>query len=743
MSRYRAVYLTLELKYKQPMHRIITFLIFVSLCLSLHAQELKWTPEGDGFFRQESGQIVKSTLPGLEKTVVVAAAQLTPPSQENPLKLRNYFFSTDRQKVLLYTNTKRVWRYDTRGDYWVLNLKTNKLAQLGKGRPESSLMFAKFSPDGAQVAYVSERNLYVEDLASGKIKQLTQTNGAKKLINGTFDWVYEEEFDCRDGFRWSPDSKSIAYWQIDAGQIRDFLMVNNTDSIYAFNVPVEYPKVGEAPSPYKIGVVQVASGKTTWMQIPGDPRQTYVPRMEWTPGGQELMIQQLNRKQNETQLMLCQPATGKCRTIYTEKDPAWIDLQADGSDGYWDWIDGGNAFLWTSEKDGWRHIYKISADGKTETLLTPGTFDVISLKRFDGKNGLLYFMASPDNATQAYLYKIRKDGRSPAERVSPAGQYGTHGYQVSPDGQFAFHTFSNHYTPRASEWVRLPAHTALEGEKAIPQQIAVPSDASVSFFQVTTADGITLDGWMVKPVPFDPAKKYPIVFNVYSEPAGATVRDVHGIANNHLYQGDMAKDGYIYASLDNRGTPMPKGRAWRKAIYRKIGIVNIRDQAMGAKAMFEAYPWIDTNRVAVHGWSGGGSATLNLLFQYPEIYKTGIAVAAVANQLTYDNIYQERYMGLPQENREDFVAGSPITYAKNLVGNLLYIHGTGDDNVHYQNAEMLINELVKHNRQFQVMPYPNRSHGIYEGEGTSEHLRTLFTRYLKGNCTPGAADMRS
>ncbi len=742
-SRYRGVSLALEHKIISPMRRILTLLFFATLCVSLHAQELKWTPESDGFFRQESGQIVKLTLPGLEKTVLVAAAQLTPAGQENPLKLRNYFFSNDRQKVLLYTNTKRVWRYDTRGDYWVLDLKNNKLVQLGKGRPESSLMFAKFSPDGTQVAYVSERNLYVEDPATGKIKQLTQTNGAKKLINGTFDWVYEEEFDCRDGFRWSPDSKSIAYWQIDAGQIRDFLMINNTDSIYAFNVPVEYPKVGEAPSPYKIGVVQIASAKTTWMQIPGDPRQTYVPRMEWTPGGQELMIQQLNRKQNETQLMLCQPGSGKCRAIYTEKDPAWIDLQADGENGYWDWTDGGNAFLWTSEKDGWRHIYKISADGKTETLLTPGAFDVISLKLFDDKNGLLYFMASPNNATQAYLYKIRKDGRSQAERVSPAGQYGTHGYQISPDGQFAFHTFSNHYTQRASEWVRLPEHTALSGEKAIPTEIAVPADAAVSFFQVTTEDGVTMDGWMVKPVPFDPTKKYPIVFNVYSEPAGATVRDVYGIGNNRLYQGDMAKDGYIYASLDNRGTPAPKGRAWRKAIYRKIGIVNIRDQAMGAKAMFEAYPWIDTSRVAVHGWSGGGSATLNLLFQYPEIYKTGIAVAAVANQLTYDNIYQERYMGLPQENREDFVAGSPITYAKNLRGNLLYIHGTGDDNVHYQNAEMLINELVKHNRQFQVMPYPNRSHGIYEGEGTSEHLRTLFTRYLKGNCAPGGVDMRS
>lgn len=725
------------------MRRIISFLIFTALCISLHSQDLKWTPEGDGFFLQESGQIIKSTLPGLEKTAVVTAAQLTPAGQENPLKLRNYFFSNDRQKVLLYTNTKRVWRYDTRGDYWVLNLKNNKLSQLGKGRPESTLMFAKFSPDGTQVAYVSERNLYVENLASGKIKQLTQTKGAKKLINGTFDWVYEEEFDCRDGFRWSPDSKSIAYWQIDAGKIRNFLMINNTDSIYAFNVPVEYPKVGEAPSPYKIGVVRVASGKTMWMQIPGDPRQTYVPRMEWTPGGQDIMIQQLNRKQNETQLMLCNPTTGKTRTIYTEKDDAWIDLQADGADGYWDWTDGGNAFLWTSEKDGWRHIYKISADGKTENLLTPGEFDVITLKLFDDKNGLLYFMASPNNATQSYLYQIRKDGKSAIKLVSPAGQSGTHAYQISPDGQYAFHTFNNHYTPRASEWVSLPGHTALEGEKAIPTQIAVPSDAAVSFFQVTTEDGVTMDGWMVKPVPFDPTKKYPIVFNVYSEPAGATVRDVYGIGNNRLYQGDMAKDGYIYASLDNRGTPVPKGRAWRKSIYRKIGIVNIRDQAMGAKAMFEAYPWIDTSRVAVHGWSGGGSATLNLLFQYPEIYKTGISVAAVANQLTYDNIYQERYMGLPQENREDFVAGSPITYAKNLRGNLLYIHGTGDDNVHYQNAEMLINELVKYNRQFQVMPYPNRSHGIFEGEGTSEHLKTMFTRYLKGHCAPGGVDARS
>jgi dipeptidyl-peptidase 4 len=245
-----------------------------------------------------------------------------------------------------------------------------------------------------------------------------------------------------------------------------------------------------------------------------------------------------------------------------------------------------------------------------------------------------------------------------------------------------------------------------------------------------------MDAWMVKPTNFDATKKYPIVFFVYTEPWGQNVKDEYGVANNFLYKGNMADDGYIYISIDNRGTPVPKGRAWRKSVYRKIGLVNIRDQAMAAKEIFK-FPYVDTSRVAVWGWSGGGSATLNLMFQYPEIYKTGIAIAAVGNELTYDNIYQERYMGLPQENKEDFIKGSPITYAKNLQGNLLYIHGTGDDNVHYQNAEMLLNELIKYNKQFQFMPYPNRSHGIFEGEGTREHLQTLYTNYLRQHCPPG------
>ncbi len=713
---------------------LLPFIIFVSL---VNAQQIRWTKDGNAYTRTEGGEVVAYTLPAQQKTTLITKAQLTPKGAEKPLNVRSYTLSDDDSKALIYTNTKQVWRYDTRGDYWVLDLKTNALFQLGQGKPASSLMFAKFSPDGSKVAYVSEHNLFVEDLATHKIKALT-TNGTRRMINGTFDWVYEEEFACRDGFRWSPDGKSIAYWQIDATKIRDFLMINNTDSVYSYNVPVEYPKVGESPSPYKILVANITTGKTLQMSIEGDPQQTYVPRMEWVPNTNDIIIQQLNRKQNNSKIIVCQALTGKTKTIYTESDEAWIDTKerwADEQAG-WEWLKGGKEFLWVSEKDGWRHIYKIDLAGK-ETLLTKGNYDIVKIPLIDEANGYVYFTGSPQNALQNYLFRIKLDGSVEMQAVLPNAPAGTHNYVLSPNGKFARHSFSSANIPPMTEWINLADHSPLTEKESILRKLStVEINKRVEFFKVKTEDGIDIEGWMVKPANFDSTKRYPIVFNVYSEPAGATVLDSYGTGFNNLYIGDMAKDGYIYASVDNRGTPMPRGRAWRKSIYRKVGIVNIRDQAMAVKEI-RKWKYVDTTRVAVHGWSGGGSATLNLLFQYPQFYQTGISVAAVGNQLCYDNIYQERYMGLPQENREDFVNGSPITYAKNLVGNLLYIHGTGDDNVHYQNAEMLVNELIKHNRQFQFMPYPNRSHGISEGEGTRKHLNTLFTNYLKQNCPPG------
>jgi len=596
-------------------------------------------------------------------------------------------------------------------------------------------MFTKLSPDGTKAAYVSEHNVFTEDLATGAVKQLT-LDGTQTLINGTFDWAYEEEFDCRDGFRWSPDSRSIAYWQINAANTKKYLMLNTTDSIYPYVVPVEYPVAGENPSACKIGVVDVVTGKTNWMDIPGDAIQHYIPRMEWTTSSNEIILEQLNRAQTESKIFTANVSNGTARVIHTESDKAWIDGKSrwNGGDPVgWEWINKGKDFLWISEKDGWRHISRIDRDGK-ETLITKGDYDVESLDLVDEAGGYIYFLASPDNATQKYLYRIKLSGGK-AERVTPADEPGTHSYEISPNGKIGLHNFSNSYTPYQSEVISLPDHKHLSGTV-----IKLNQDAKnkPEFFKVKTVDGVTMDGWMVKPTNFDPAKKYPVVFYVYSEPAGATVTDSYGSGKNGEYVGSMADDGYIYISLDNRGTPAPKGAEWRKSIYKNIGIVNIEDQAMGAKEILK-WPFVDSTRVAVWGWSGGGSCTLNLMFQHPEIYKTGIAVAAVGWQLTYDNIYQERYMGVPIDDasREVFIKGSPITYAKNLRGNLLYVHGTGDDNVHYKNAEMLINELVKYNRQFQLMSYPNRSHGIYEGPGTSLHLRTLYTQYLKEHCPPG------
>lgn len=725
----------------------LRFHLVLCICLStfmVQAQpgkSTRWSSNGQAIYTVENGAIVATALKDGQQQVKIAAAQLTPAgSASRQLEIKDFTFSTDEQQLLIYTNSKKVWRYQTRGDYWVLDMATRQLKQLGKGLPSSSLMFAKFSPDASKVAYVSDHNLYVEDLASGAVKPLTK-DGTRRFINGTFDWAYEEEFGCRDGFRWSPDGKSIAYWQIDATRIRDFLMIDNTDSIYSYTVPVEYPKAGQSPSACRIGVVDIDKGATTWLQVPGDPQQHYIPRMEWVPGKNELILQQLNRKQNQSKLLVCNPANGSVRTLFEETDEAWIDVKSRWDDDDitgWDWIRNGAAFIWVSEKDGWRHLYNIDLNSGKAALITPGNYDVINICKTDEAHRSIYILASPEKATQQYLYKVSLDGKGQPQRITPADQPGTHDYEISPDAQYAVHQFSNYYFYPASEIVHLPDHKSNSGNLSAEIKAKAGAAKQLEFFSVKTADGVLMDGWMKKPSDFDSTKKYPVVFYVYGEPAGATAKDEFGAGRNWLYNGDMAADGYIYISMDNRGTPLPKGREWRKSIYRKVGLLNARDQSQAATALFKQRPYLDTSRIAVWGWSGGGSMTLNLLFQYPDIYKTGIAIAAVSNQLTYDNIYQERYMGLPDEDHDAFVKGSPITYARNLKGNLLYIHGTGDDNVHYQNAEMLVNELIKNNKLFQFMAYPNRTHSISEGAGTHEHLSNLYTHYLRQYCAPGA-----
>lgn len=720
----------------------IVVLLLVSTVFFAQNKDIKWSSDGNSYFTLVKNEIIRNILPDGNTQKVLTTEQLTPVNSKNSLKISFFSFSSDEQKVLIFTNTKKVWRLNTRGDYWLYDFKENKLLQIGKTLPTSSLMFAKLSPDGNFVAFVSSNNIYVENLATGELKQLTK-DGSATTINGTFDWVYEEEFFCRDGFRWSPDSKSIAFWQIDASNIRKFYMINNTDSIYSQIIPVEYPKAGENPSKCRIGVVNIDDTLTNWMNIPGDIQQNYIVRMEFIPNTENLLVQQLNRKQNESNLYILNSKTGVSKSFYKETSEAWVDLYQPGNTYTIDytnnfiWYQQNKGILWPSEKDGWRHFYHLYFDKTGEKLITVGNYDVLELKYIDEQNDYLYFLASPENATQKYLYKCRLKDGGKEMLVSPKELQGTHNYNFSGNGKYAIHRFSNHYTTPAMEILKMPEHKPLNEKESILNRLSkLEEKTNIEFFKIKTSDGVEMDAWMIKPYDFNPNKKYPVVFYVYTEPGSATVEDSYGSCQNYLYAGDMAEDGYIQISMDNRGTPVPKGSAWRKSIYRQIGRLNIHDQALGAKEVMK-WNFIDPERVAVWGWSGGGSATLNLMFQYPQIYKTGISIAPLTDLRLYDNIYQERYMGLPDENAEDYKEGSAINYADDLEGNLLLVHGTGDDNVHYQNSEILINALVKNGKTFQFMPYPNRTHNISEGPGTFEHLVKLYTTYIREKCPPG------
>jgi dipeptidyl-peptidase 4 len=687
------------------------------------------TVEPSAAIKDASDLVVYDTATGLRR-ILVSASRLIPPGATAPLSIDGYALSTDRSRLLLFTNSKKVWRRNTRGDDWVLDIDTGLLHQIGKGARPSSLMFAKFSPDGRRVAYVRENNLYVEDPDSGRIIALTR-DGSDTLINGTSDWVDEEELDIRDGFRWSPNSQRIAFWQFDTSGVGVYTLIDDTDALYPTLKRFAYPKVGTTNSAVRIGVVSASGGPVRFLDVPGDPRDFYIARLEWAgKDSKTLALEKLNRLQNQSELLLADAETGRIRTVYRDISKTWIDVNDRVR-----FIDGGRAFLWESEKDGWRHVYRVSRDGSRETLLTAFDGDVIEIAGVDEKDGWLYFLTSPDNATQKYLYRARLDGRGGLERVTPTGRPGTHTYDLSPDRRWAFHTESTFDRPPTTDLVRMPEHRPVRSlsdnaavESKAADLLAAPSD----FFHLPIEDGAILDAWMIRPASFDPARKYPLLVYVYGEPAGQTVLDAWG-GDRELFHRALANTGIVVASFDNRGTPAPKGAAWRKIIYGSIGHLSSKEQAEAVRALCAARPYLDCGRVAVWGWSGGGSSTLNAMFRYPDLYKVGVAVAPVPDQRLYDTIYQERYMGLPKDNAEGYRIGSPINFADGLKGKLLIVHGSGDDNVHFQGTERLINRLVELDKPFDLMVYPNRTHAISEGKGTRLHIYSLIARYIREN----------
>ena len=664
--------------------------------------------------------------------LLVAAKSLALKGTDKPLPIAGYSWSPDRSRLLIFTNTRKVWRQNTRGDYYVLTRASGALKKLGAGAPEASLMFAKFSPDGRRVAYVRAENIYVEDLSTGRITPLTKDGGGD-VINGTSDWVNEEEFSIRDGFRWSPDGRAIAYWQFNTSGVSRFTLINDTDALYPKTTVYPYPKPGTTNSAVRVGIVPSAGGATTWVKTPGAPRDFYIPRIDWVDVG-TLVLQHMNRLQNTNDVLLADRATGNVRRVLRDQSRAWVEEMGEVV-----WLrpkgtPAGRAteFVWLSEKDGWRHAYAVPRDGGRERLLTKFDGDVAAIDAVDTAGGRLYFTASPGKSTERYLHMARLDGDGASQRVTPQDQPGTHTYNISPDGRWAMHTWSRFDVVPRTDIVSLPDHRSvrtLVDNAALAKKIAAIVSPPVEFLKVDVGGGVTLDGYMLKPRRFDASRKHPVLVHVYGEPAGTTVNDRWG-SSGMLFHRALTDEGFIVVSFDNRGTPALKGADWRKVVYGAVGELSAKEQAAAIRALGAERPYVDLSRVAVWGWSGGGSNTLNAMFRYPDVYKAGISVAPVPDQRLYDTIYQERYMGLPDQNAKGYLAGSPINFAEGLKGRLLVVHGSGDDNVHYQGTERLINRLVALGKTFDVMVYPNRTHGISEGSGTLLHVYRLVARYL-------------
>jgi dipeptidyl-peptidase-4 len=696
----------------------------------------EWVDGGAGYTAVERGNggtdlVRYDTASGDRKVLLtMTAEQLTPPGMQNPLPFNERAASADGNAILFSTRPRATMIRKTAYDNWVLEKKDNSWHKLGGSEATNGLLYAALSPDGTHAAYVRGNNVYVEDILSGKITPLT-SDGSEDIINGTSDWVDEEELSLASCFSWSPDSSKIAYLQFDQSHVPMFSLINYTDSLYPVITQYHYPKAGQTNAAVRLGVVSAEGGATQWVDLPGDPRNTYVARFAWAGNSDEVIVQHLNRLQNTNNVFLANAKTGEVRLMFQDRDDAWVDY----NDSFV-WLDHGSKLLFESERDGWRHEYAVTRDGSAK-LITTGRFDVVNVSLVDETNNWIYYMASPDNATQRYLWRSHLDGTGEPERLTPTSQPGTHSYNISPDGRWAFHTYSTFTEPGISDVISLPDHKTvrvLQDNSALKARVASILNGRTEMVQVDGGDGAKLDGWLIRPTNFDPAKKYPIIVTVYGEPAATTVNDSWG-GNDRLLMAALADDGYLIASFDNAGTPAPKGHAWRKIIYGSVGVLSSKQQATALRSLAAIHPYVDLDRVGVFGWSGGGSMTLNLMFRSPELYKVGVAGAPVPDQALYDSIYQERYCGLPSDNAAGYKAGSPITFADGLQGKLLIIHGTGDDNVHFQGTQRLLNRLIELNKQFSFMEYPNRRHGLTAADYT--HRDNLRYGFFEQNLPAG------
>ena len=632
---------------------------------------------------------------------------------------QDYTLSENESKVILSTQVQSIFRRSTTGVYYVYDFSSEKLTQISEYRIQEPT----FSPDASKVAYVFENNIYVKDLSSGETTQVTSDGKDNEIINGVTDWVYEEEFAFVRAFDWNKDGDKIAFLRFDETEVPEFSMdMYGTygQQLYPTQDVFKYPKAGEKNSEVTLHLFDLEAGNTSEVNL--EKSYEYIPRIKWTNNPEVLSVQAMNRHQNNLDLIFVNAEKNTTEVILNETDEAYVDVTDNLT------FLNDNSFIWTSEKDGWNHIYHYSKTGKLLDQVTEGNWEVTQYYGFDAKTGRIYFQSTENGSINRDVFSVRANGKN---KVQLTQKRGTNDADFSAD----FTYFINSYTSATTPY-EFTLHKARNGKKvrAIKDNKALleklkPYNFSKKEFSTIEVNGNELNMWMIKPQDFDETKKYPLFMYQYSGPGSQSVSNTFNSSNDYWYQ-LLAQQGYIVVCVDGRGTGF-KGADFKKLTQKELGKFEVEDQIDAAKKLGER-AYIDADRIGIWGWSYGGFMSSNCIFQGNDTFSMAIAVAPVTSWRFYDSIYTERYMTTPQENASGYDNNSPINHVEGLKGDFLLIHGSGDDNVHVQNTMQMVEALVQANKQFDWAIYPDKNHGIYGGN-TRLHLYTKMTNFIKEN----------
>jgi dipeptidyl-peptidase-4 len=636
-----------------------------------------------------------------------------------PLEFEEYTFSADESKILLTTDSEPVYRYSSRSTFVVADLKNKTVKPLAERGSKQT--YADFSPNGIKVAFVRDNNLFIKDLNSGEEQAVTNDGKQNEIINGASDWVYEEEFALTRAFFWSPDSRNLAYLKFDERKVKEFNMATY-GSLYPGEYRFKYPKAGEDNSVVTVHIYGLSSKKTTTVNAGSDPQQ-YFARLTWNYSGSELCITRLNRLQNHLQLIMADAETGQTRVMLEERSKTYIDVHDNLT-----FLANGRQFFWTSEKDGWNRAYLYDIQGKEISALSESGSDLTEVYGVDEKNGLFWYQAAWPNPMSRTVFSARLNGKGQKPLIKWTGHQDA---QFSATFSYALVTRSQANAPVQFELYSSSGKLlrVLENNSDLLSRLNEYNLSKKEFFKIPNGQGDSLNAWMIKPPDFNPTKKYPIFMTVYGGPGHNTVEDQWEGAN-YLWHNLLAQKGYIVVSVDNRGTQF-RGEAFKKSTYMQLGRYETEDQMAAAKYL-GTLNYVDASRIGIQGWSYGGYMSSLCITKGADLFKMAIAVAPVTNWRYYDSIYTERFMQLPQNNAAGYDDNSPINHVARLKGKYLLVHGTADDNVHFQNSVEMVNALVKANKQFDVFFYPDKNHGIYGGN-TRLHLYTMMTDYIVKN----------